>query len=442
MKQSHSGDLLSQYSQGQRNFRGMSLQGLELPLASLNHSDFANCNLSGVNWSGADLIKVNFSKANLRNAKLIGADLSGANLVDADLRGALLSGAILVGAYLSRANLEQAVLSGAVLNGAVLRDSHLRDANLVGADLSGADLLGADARESDLAEAQLEGAVLPDGSVRYTPDTQGELAEELSAQNTVVETHNAPDNETIICHFLQAPLAEMTALGNEYLHIDPGAKDACHLVSQTDELIATRTLVSGLPTVTLYSHTSMTTSVDQLLGELGFLPTREVLEPMAWVEYRHGERLPGYEHTFGEARRLWKSWWMGQQAEDRQGCSAILVWRDEQWLPLVEINFAGFPEGLITITLTTGAAWVLSPNEKINWLTPDIPASLASEAGHQDAAAEPVISWEQIRQILVYQPGQLRIQTSLGELIVQGESLACALNDVALPLTELFQDQR
>lgn len=433
MKQSNSSDLLSQYGQGQRNFRGMSLTGLDLPLASLSHSDFANCNLNNVNWSGADLIKVNFSKANLRNAKLIGADLSGANLVDADLRGAMLSGAILVGAYLTRANLEQAVLSGAVLNGAVLRDSRLRDANFVGADLSGADLLGADARESDLAEAQLEGAILPDGSVVYTPESQEDLEEELSGQNTVVERRDAPDNETIIRHFLQTPLADLQPLANEHLQIDCNAPDASHLLSQTGELIATRTLVGGLPTVTLYQNTSMTISVDHVLAELEFLPEREVLEPMAWVEYRHGVRLPGYGHTFGEARRLWKSWWMGRQQADSQEHPSIMVWYEHQWLPLLDINFAGFPDGLITITLGSGAEWVLSPNEKINWLTPDV-----TEISDQPTLVEPLVSWEQIREVLVYRDGQLRIKTGLGELVVQGENLSCALNEVVLPLTELF----
>lgn len=436
MKQSNSGDLLAQYSQGQRNFRGMSLSGLALPLASLSHSDFANCNLSGVNWSGADLIKVNFSKANLRNAKLIGADLSGANLVDADLRGAMLSGAILVGAYLTRANLEQAVLSGAVLNGAVLRDSRLRDANFVGADLSGADLLGADARQSDLEEAQLEGAILPDGAVVYTPESQADLEEELSGQNTVVETRDAPDNEIIIRHFLQTPIPDLEPLSNEHLQIDSENSEASYLLSQAGELIAARTLVSGLPTVTLYQNTSMTTSVDQLLTELEFLPEREVLEPMAWVEYRHGVLLPGYEHTFAEARRLWKSWWMGQKQPENQDHPSMLVWHGQQWLPLQDINFAGFPDGLITIQLSSGAEWVLSPNEKINWLTPDV-----TEVSDQPALVTPLISWEQIREVLSYQDGQLRIQTGLGELIVQGAELACSLNQMPLPLAELWSEQ-
>ncbi len=426
-----SGDVLSQYSQGQRNFRGLSLAGLELPLAHLNHSDFAQCNLSQVNWSGADLIKVNFSKANLRGAKLIGADLSGANLVDADLRGAMLSGAILIGAYLSRANLEQAVLSGAVLNGAVLRDCRLKDANLVGAVLAGADLTGAHARQSDLAEANLEGATLPDGSVVFTPDqAEAPLDLDLSSDSTFgvgrPDLNNEVDNETLIRQFLTTPSEQVVLRSNLDLRIEPVTPGASQLVSRQGEVVA-KFVHGGQPaTVSLYQDTSFTTLVGEVLAELEFLPQRELTEP-ACVDYQHCPILSGYCPSFEAARRLWKTWWMGGQAD--QAIPDVLVWWQNQWVVVADISFAAFPDGEITIQLGNGQAWTLSPNQKINWLQRETnnPGLTAPELANPSAQASTVM-----REIIQFQANQVIIQSSLGEIKIQGENLRCWLNQAPL----------
>ncbi len=434
MKLTSSGDILAQYSQGQRNFRGLNLQKLELPLACLSHADFANSDLQQINWSGADLIKVNFSKANLRGAKLIGADLSGANLVEADLRGAMLSGAIMIGAYLSRANLEQAVLSGAILNGAILRDCLLKDVNLVGADLTGADLSGAQARQSDLADANLEGTILPDGSVIYTPEEQdASIALDFSSDNTFgvarPDVSAEVDNETLIQRFLTTPTDQVIAQANPDLRIVPITPGASELQTCDGEPIAKFVHGAEQPTVSLWQETSFTTLVGEVLAALDFLPRCELSEP-ARVEYHRCPRLPGYGVKFESVRRLWKDWWMANQAQEQ--APDMQVWWQGQWHPVQEISFAAFPDGEITISLPDTEEWILAPDQKIPWLE--------RENTHLSAVSAPgslPLNWTEIRQIIQYETGCVIVQTALGELRIQGEQLQCWLEADSLNLSQL-----
>ena len=144
--------LLKQYKEGERNFRGARLEGIELDGA----------NLSGIKLNGAILRKSSF-----RGACLAGATLRGANLYKADLRGADLRKANLREANLDAADLRGADLGKAVLQRAHLNDTDLRKANLFKARLNHADLSGATVTDKQLgATKTLKGATLPDGTRR------------------------------------------------------------------------------------------------------------------------------------------------------------------------------------------------------------------------------------------------------------------------------------
>ena len=72
--------LLTDYSQGKRDFQNADLSGANLSDADLSGADLSDADLSGANLSDADLSGADLSDADLRFADLSDANLSGANL--------------------------------------------------------------------------------------------------------------------------------------------------------------------------------------------------------------------------------------------------------------------------------------------------------------------------------------------------------------------------
>ena len=160
------------------DFRGYTLERINLIRADLRGADFSAAQLTRANLSNTNLschrmperwhwfswaflrealfmpeILLNFDTynsrkrcANLRRAKLIETNLRGANLKEADLRGASLAGSNLSQSQLQKADLESANLSGADFDGA----------NLAGADFKNAVLLLANLRETVWDEGSSE----------------------------------------------------------------------------------------------------------------------------------------------------------------------------------------------------------------------------------------------------------------------------------------------
>jgi hypothetical protein len=92
--------LKAQYKNGERNFRGVVLSGINLVWVELKDVDLRGADLSQANLSGADLRGSNLSddtnlafadlsRADLRNTNLKGARLEGANLEGVQLDGAV-----------------------------------------------------------------------------------------------------------------------------------------------------------------------------------------------------------------------------------------------------------------------------------------------------------------------------------------------------------------
>ncbi|MBE9167081.1 pentapeptide repeat-containing protein [Pleurocapsales cyanobacterium LEGE 06147] len=131
-----SGELLTRFALGERNF---------------DRADLTGANLANVCLNNANLIGANLRKANLQNTKLIEVKLIVADLSHADLSGANLSKAKLMGANLQGANLCNADLTGADLSNA-----NLQAAKLIGSKLIGANLSGIDWQDADLTDAQIE----------------------------------------------------------------------------------------------------------------------------------------------------------------------------------------------------------------------------------------------------------------------------------------------
>jgi hypothetical protein len=108
---------------------------------------------------------------------LVGIDLRQADLSRSDLAGTCLAKARLDGAVLHLADMRNAQLYEASLQNADLRQANLAGANLLLTVLEGADLTGAEVSDASLASAySLEGARMPDGSM-YDGDTQVRLQE-------------------------------------------------------------------------------------------------------------------------------------------------------------------------------------------------------------------------------------------------------------------------
>ncbi|MEM0978723.1 MAG: pentapeptide repeat-containing protein [Cyanobacteria bacterium P01_H01_bin.58] len=181
------GDLLTQYTQGERDFSGIvlnecTLSGAKLPhiilqQASLKVANLSTANLSHSNLRGATLNVSRLSGANLSQAQLQRAQLNVANLIRAVLVGADLSEASLIRAELLRADLSNATLSRANLQEADLREARLRWARLDRANLSqcnlrngslfGATLTGAQLHSATLENANLSGVILSQAELRH-----------------------------------------------------------------------------------------------------------------------------------------------------------------------------------------------------------------------------------------------------------------------------------
>lgn len=112
--------LIIRHQQGQRDFRGIDLNGLDLSGINMSHADlrganFFNCELRCANLDCADLREANFKDANLKAASLNNCDLRGANLTDTQLGLAILNGANLSSSVWERVNCHRTSLTGATL---------------------------------------------------------------------------------------------------------------------------------------------------------------------------------------------------------------------------------------------------------------------------------------------------------------------------------------
>ena len=171
-------EFLRRYNEGERDFSGLDLAGVNLSGKSLHNVNLSSANLSGAelseanlsganlteaNLCGANLYKANLESSNLGKAQLLNANLSEVklnhctNLVEANLSGVNFS-SIVVGFYpiklLSMANLSKANLTG--LN---LRSSQLMKADLSNANLSNTNLLMANLEGANLEGAKLQQAL-------------------------------------------------------------------------------------------------------------------------------------------------------------------------------------------------------------------------------------------------------------------------------------------
>ena len=173
------------YEEGEKNFSGAKLKGINLSEADFSNADFSNADLEGANLSGATLIGANLSGAQLEKANLSGANLSGAQLEKANLSGANLSGAQLEKANLQGANLSYALLAGTNFNKATLDEAILNYAILTCANLSNATL-----NNIDIRTAFRENAIFK--NINLLPVSQGENNAIKNTEWSDVKSKNSP----------------------------------------------------------------------------------------------------------------------------------------------------------------------------------------------------------------------------------------------------------
>ncbi|MGA9379246.1 MAG: pentapeptide repeat-containing protein, partial [Phormidium sp.] len=154
-------DFLQRYNEGERDFTGINLAGVDLSGKSFTidyDCNLSNANLSEANLSGSCLVFVNLEGANFTGANLSRAslkNLSGANLTNANLSEAKLEGAKLIGANLTKADLFHADLRNATITEASLKEAQLSKANLTNAKLNNSNLTKAKLIGTDLQSAKL-----------------------------------------------------------------------------------------------------------------------------------------------------------------------------------------------------------------------------------------------------------------------------------------------
>lgn len=159
--------LLALYNQGQRNFKGFTLNQANLAQVKLPLIVMEDANLEAINFEQANLMGANLNRSNLKNANFKSANLMGADLVKVDLENSNLSKALISGVNLSASNLCNCDLGGASFVGSDLTAADLRGANLKGTNLRGANLRGTNLTETNIDYAivdydDLKNAIIPE----------------------------------------------------------------------------------------------------------------------------------------------------------------------------------------------------------------------------------------------------------------------------------------
>lgn len=154
------GELMGRYKNGDRNFQGANLSGLDLTGVNLSYANLIGANLQNANLTQANLKQAKLVVANLSQTEMTGANLQRVKLVSANLQQTQLNFC-----DLRRADLRNADLSQAQLMGANLKDANLSGANLAQANLSRANLQGTVRPGVNFTEAILTDAILPDGRI-------------------------------------------------------------------------------------------------------------------------------------------------------------------------------------------------------------------------------------------------------------------------------------
>ncbi|MBE9030572.1 pentapeptide repeat-containing protein [filamentous cyanobacterium LEGE 11480] len=165
--------LLTDFDQGRRNFRRISLPVADLHNADLRHHeaildgqnlsqiDLAQSRLIRTSWRRTILVEADFNQAllwcaNFNEATAIRTNFNRTMAVRSQFRQADLHGASFVYADLRLADFSNADLSKTNLDGADLRYANLSGANLAGANLSQVRLDGADLTGADLYRTRMQ----------------------------------------------------------------------------------------------------------------------------------------------------------------------------------------------------------------------------------------------------------------------------------------------
>ncbi|MEQ1578900.1 MAG: pentapeptide repeat-containing protein [Hyphomicrobium sp.] len=127
------------------------MSGIDLRAAKLNDARLEQADLAYALISGADFSSAHLDKADLTG----GVSGQGAQFLIASLQGADLTGAQLQGADFSSASLQGALFNYAHLQGAVLKDAQLDAGSFNQAHLQGADMTGASVPATDFRGASL-----------------------------------------------------------------------------------------------------------------------------------------------------------------------------------------------------------------------------------------------------------------------------------------------
>jgi hypothetical protein len=250
------------------------------------------------------------------------------------------------------------------------------------------------------------------------------------------------DDITIIQKFVHG---EITRLANQNFCLESGCKTA-QLFSRKGGVMATAKLVDGRRLILLRSATQYDNLINQILGESGFLPIGQTKQGL--MRYEHRPIPQGYEINYTEARALWRTWWTQERYKRATpGTAELLIAIAGNWQVVQKMTFS--PENLLV--QTAGVEMMLPEKDRLVWLSPSKTTEPATQIfnyipkkrGSRPVAPPPqatgslaVISDRSLLPTTApskqpglpgnavrFHHGKLYIQTTEGEIVVEGTNL-------------------
>ncbi|MCS6815312.1 MAG: pentapeptide repeat-containing protein [Cyanobacteria bacterium] len=386
-------DLLRRYAAGERDFRGIELQGANLEganlqganlqqavlcLSNLSQSNLTDADLSYANLVGADLMHVCADRARFTGAKILGADLRGSSLVQADFTDALLSGSLLAKVNLQEANLRGVVLSHVVLHRANLQDSDLTDANLAGADLRWANLSGAEIRRVDLIGTGRAPTILPDGAVcpfnLRVRDLMKARESTLFALGKFADRYRQLDAKEWGAHSGTTGLGQCAVIRQQISHLCErlgghdlqlqSARQMIKLTKANGQLVAIVDVAHEPPKALIRYGSEYWYPISLLLVNQQFVPLGRSQKYPSFSEHEYHPLPAGFTLHFAQATELQRFW------QEHEPVAAnpltMMVLSERTWHPIVALHNSD--EDMIHVTIMDHCL-TLRPTEFVTWMS-------------------------------------------------------------------------
>ncbi|MBD2104809.1 hypothetical protein [Leptolyngbya sp. FACHB-261] len=284
------------------------------------------------------------------------------------------------------------------------------------------------------------------------------------------------DDKALIQSFLTG---KADLLANQNLRVE-SIFNAQQLVAKKGELIASVKLAGKIRTALVRNESGYRELMHQALQDNGFVPMGESTR-RGFLKYDQYELPPGYRMHCTEARFLWKAWWLARRGQHyRQPNPSLYIFSQGAWELIQDISWN---PGLFFIKTNNNTELRLESSDYVVWLSkipprdsePESeqgsPDKVPNQAGAQTVGLDPAKAnpaakqpnsgsshavksspYTKLRQasehflggivrdrtaetpfdlslpgnlnaVVKFHQGQLHINTSVGEIVVEGANL-------------------